>query len=509
MSLRRKMAFATAISLLGSVIAVAASYLRNWMTARALGPDQIGTLLLAVTIINWSVAVLMLGMNVSISKFVAERTSDMPAVRGGARWALRMGAVSGVVGMILIVLAAWPLGHWVFRQEPLTGVLVTLALGVPFAIMLAISNGVSLGLGHVGHQVVANSIAMPLIWLAVVGFAWVLDLGLLSFAAALSVAWLISAAIGFLLAQRAMGTGNARIPHGGSKAIVVVGSAVFVFTVANYLWLWMGNVMLGLFWSPREVGLYALTFQFAFMLTYVIAAVSSFFAPAVASLLAQGSHRQLEMTSNEVGMWCGYGNLPIAITLFIGAEWFLSLFGASFAVTEAQWSLRILAACFLVYSILGAMPANVLSMGGQHKKNAWIEVAMVPLVFVLHMVVSRRLGVVGAAMVTGISLTIVGVLRSLVVRKDFGYWQIRRVDVWRFGAVGVASMLFAGGANYLVQDTPPVAGLLIILIAAVSGELLGLWLVREPLALKLAHEMKVRLTDQRGVAVERSTTVPK
>jgi O-antigen/teichoic acid export membrane protein len=290
---------------------------------------------------------------------------------------------------------------------------------------------------------------------------------------------------------------------------MTVGGAVFVYTVANYLWQWMGNVILGLFWSPREVGLYALTFQFAFMLTYVIAAVSSFFAPTVASLLAHGSHRQLETTSNELGLWCGYGNLSIAITLILGAASFLSLFGASFAVTEAQWSLRILVVCFLVYSILGAMPANVLSMGGQHRKSAWIEISMVPLVLLLHMAVSSRLGVVGAASVTGVSLLLVGFLRSVVVRKEFGYWQVRSGNIWRLGSVGIVSLLCATGASLLMRGAPPVASLAAIFITAVSGELMGLWLVREPTAMQLADEMKRRVISRRGLVAEKPPTALK
>jgi hypothetical protein len=233
-------------------------------------------------------------------------------------------------------------------------------------------------------------------------------------------------------------------------------------------------------------------------------AISNFFGPTVASLLATDRHKQLAIISNELGLWCGYCNLPIAITLLLGSASFLSLFGASFAVIEAQWSLQILVFSFLVYSLLGAMPTNVLAMGGQHRKNAWIEILMIPLVLILHMTVTGRLGIVGAASVTGVSLLIVGILRCIVVRREFGYWQVRGGDIWRFGSVGVVSLLCATSASYLTQGIPPVASLATILIAAGIGELLGLWWMCDPIAMRLAAEMQSLLMGRRVLVADKS-----
>lgn len=494
MSLRRRLAWATSISLAGSVVTALLSYPRNVIMARTLGPEQLGTLTLAGTIVGWAASICGLGLYASATKYAAERVKQPALLRGGVRWTIRVGLLSGLGGALVITLLSMPIGRVLFHQPRLVPVLVILSIGIPFTVLMNIASGVNLGLGHVSFQVVVNSIILPIAWTALVIVVWVGRLGLEAMASAQPAASLVAGLTAYVLAQKAIGAGDCALPKNGPSSILSVGFALFVSSLSYSLWLRMDSLFLGVFWGAHQVGLYTPALQTGTLLTYLVVAISSLFSPTVVALLASNSSGDLQRLYAETSRWSYYGNLPIALTLYVCAFSFLSLFGSDFATPEAVVSLRILVPCLLFYSLVGAMPQVLMSMGGKHKQLAAIEVSLVPTAIVFHLVFTRALGIVGAALSTGCALALVAVMRSVVVRRSFGYWGVQR-SIWKGGVVLAVSALLAQRAYILSGSLHSWQRLVVVFIVAGLAELAMLFAVRDPTATDVWRELaKSRLT---------------
>lgn len=420
-----------------------------------------------------------LGLHISVMKFVAERPGDRAVARGASRWVTGVGLLSGVAGAVLLLASANLIGTKVFGEPSLAGVVAALCLSLPFLNLLNISNGISRGLGRVGNQVLSQSVLLPMIWAGLSAGAWLLQMQVTAFAVVQTVSVAACALFAYLLMRGLIGSGKTVLPPGARGSLFSIGLTLFLSGLANYLWLWMDNVMLGLFWTTQEVGLYALPFQFSYMLTLVMVAIASLFSPSVARLAAAQDFAQLGPLYAEVSLACFYVNLAPAVTLFVSSDVFLSLFGPAFVTPQSVLALRVLAASFLLYSLLGAMSTEMLGMSGHHRTSMQIEGAMVLIALVLHLVLTRNWGVAGAALATGSALLIVSALRLVAVWHKLGL-RLPIVSFWR-GLLALGGTLAAGwGLQGVLHNFNPWVLLGGVLLGVAVVEFAVLVFLRDP-----------------------------
>lgn len=407
MSVRRQLAWATSLSLVGSVVMVALSYPRNLLIARALGPGGLGVLALAVTIAGWATMLFGLGLHSSVSKYASEHRSDGPVLRGGATWALRFGLVTGSAGALLIAGVGFAAGSELWHDPEVGIVLAIVLLSVPASIVTYIASGICLGVGDVRSNVVVNNILQPVLSTGMVVVIAAADLGLHAVAWVISLSSIGAAAVAWARARRAVGRGETRLAAHAPRAILAVGTTLGASSLANVVWLKLDVVFLSAFWGTTQAGLYAPAYQTAYLLTYMIVAISSLFAPSVAAQVASEKFEVLARLYAETTRWCFYGNMTLAVTLFCGADPFLSFFGSQYATADTVLTLRILLVFFLAHSVFGSMATNLLAMGGSHRVLAVIETVMVPIALILHLTVTRSYGITGAAIASGSAMALV------------------------------------------------------------------------------------------------------
>ncbi len=463
---------------MGSMVTALLSYPRNWLMARALGPEALGTYVLGGTIALLGATIFGFGLSTSITKYIVEYSENPVHLRGGARKTMKIGFLSGTIGALILVIVSLPLCKFVFHQPELAPIMIIVSFSIPITILMNIASGISLGLGNVKHQVIVNSILLPLIWTAFVALVWYKKLGLSAMALTIPVSTLVAASLATWFVLRSVGAGPADMPEGGVRQIVSIGLILFVSSLAYTVWLRMDTLALGAFWGPSEVGLYTPAFQASSLLTYMLVAVSSLFSPTVTSLLAKNEKAELGKLFKEMSRWCFYGNIPIALTLYFGAAPFLGFFGRAFVTDISIMTLRVLLAFFLFYSLVGAMPSIVLAMGGQHKNLAKLEILMVFIAGVLHLLLTRKLGIIGAALASGCSLAVVAILRTALVKMVFGFLGFDRT-IWKGIVTVLVGGLIIAGINTVTIAFPALIRLLILAVASVLVEISLLLIMRD------------------------------
>ena len=177
-------------------------------------------------------------------------------------------------------------------------------------------------------------------------------------------------------------------------------------------------LMLGLFRSSEEVGIYKVVANCAFLATFGFLVINSVVAPYFARLYAQGNKKQLQQIVTQSARII-FALAFLAVFMFISfGETILSLiFGTNYATGHN--ALAILALGQLVNASMGPV-SLLLNMTG-HERNTMRGIAIASGAnIILNLILIPPFGVNGAAAATAITLTIWNVLLWWSVRKHLG-----------------------------------------------------------------------------------------
>ena len=177
------------------------------------------------------------------------------------------------------------------------------------------------------------------------------------------------------------------------------------------------TLMLGMFLSAKEVGLYGAALKTAAWVLFILGAVNAISAPLIASLYAQNNYQALQRLVATVARWMFLPALAIAVGLIVFAEPVLRLFGPEFVA--ARGALIILIAGELVNVGVGSV-GYLMNMTG-HQNQALVVISISALVnVVLNLVGIPLFGIMGAAMATAFSMAMWNIWLYCLVVKHLG-----------------------------------------------------------------------------------------
>ena len=177
-------------------------------------------------------------------------------------------------------------------------------------------------------------------------------------------------------------------------------------------------LMLGVFTSASDVGVYNVALQGALLVSFPLTMCNAVLAPNIARLHAQGDHRRMQrlMTTSTLAISAASGTGALVLILF-GRELLGGIFGPAFAVGYP--ALAILAVGQLVNAWAGSV-GLFLSMTG-HEKDTLKGITVAAILNVtLNAALIPPFGIVGAAIATAISLLIWNFLLVVLVYRRLG-----------------------------------------------------------------------------------------
>lgn len=178
-------------------------------------------------------------------------------------------------------------------------------------------------------------------------------------------------------------------------------------------------VMLGLFRSVQEVGIYRAVVQGAVPVALVLTVVNTVLSPTIAELYARGDRERLQRVVTLSARAILAGTLPVALVLIFAGEWLLGVFfGEEFKVGAT--ALSILCLGQLINAGMGSV-GLILNMTG-HERDAAKGIAVAAVLnIVLNALLIPKFGMEGAAAASGLSLVSWNLLMF--------YWVCKRIGV--------------------------------------------------------------------------------
>jgi O-antigen/teichoic acid export membrane protein len=182
--------------------------------------------------------------------------------------------------------------------------------------------------------------------------------------------------------------------------------------------LGIGIIILGLYASNREVGLFGVAMALQLLGNVFLTGVVAIFAPVVVDLYERSETKRLESIYQTINRWVATLSFPIFAVLIVMPTLFAVLLGGEEA-RGAAVLIPILAVGNLFY--VGTGPSGyLLSMTGRPVLNLANSLAGVVLYVALGVWAARDFGAIGVAWVEAIVTVFVNVVRIVEIKLLMG-----------------------------------------------------------------------------------------
>lgn len=410
--------------------------------ARVLGVGDLGLYFLGITIVGLLAVLSNLGLSIGVTRFVAiyNGRNDFRRLKGTVQISVVITLLPSLIMVGIIFLLGDVVSTFIFHKPELGKVIKLLSLSIPFDSLMLIFLAATRGLKLMQYTAYIQHFT----WIGL-RFLFAI-LFILGFGMKLEGAVLAYVVSSFFSAGLAFHYANKFIPFIDKKVVPIFDVRnLLKFSIPMVFSIFFGNltrqidvVMLGLFVSAAEVGLYIVVVRIIVLAEVVFGIFMPIFNPFVTDLYEKKELSKLSNLLKTITRWSVAISFPVFLSLFFFPGLFLYFFGSEFI--QASACLSILAIVHLFSSTSG-LPSSIIFMSGRSDITFKNNSAMLLLNVLLNYLLIPEYGILGAAIATGISLVLIAFIRITEV-----YYLMKihpfTLDLWKPVTAGIISMTF-------------------------------------------------------------------
>jgi O-antigen/teichoic acid export membrane protein len=435
----------TLLNLAGEVAPLIAALVAIPVLLSGIGVDRFGLLGIAWMVIGYA-GLFEFGLGRALTKIVSERmgTADEDDVPGIV-WASLLTMLGlGVVGAILLATAApWMTGlvrmPAELRAEALQAFRI-LAWSLPAIIVSVGLRGVLEALHRFD---LSNAVRLPAGVFAFLGPLLVLPFSTsLVAVVAVLTAGRIAACIAYLaLCVRALPSLRDRVrPQWGTgSGLLAFGGWMTVSNIVSPLMTVFDRFIIGALISTEAAAYYATPYDIISKMLIVSGALSGVLFPTFAGQLLQDRPRASRLFGRSV-TYVFLVLFPVTLVCVAFSREGLTLWVGSEVAGHSAPVLQVLAVAILINAV-ALVPFTVIQAAGRPDITAKLHLIELPLYLALMLFLTRRYGIVGAAIASGIRMTADALCLFAFSRSILGY----KMPVPLIAGVAFLSALTLGG----------------------------------------------------------------
>ncbi len=184
---------------------------------------------------------------------------------------------------------------------------------------------------------------------------------------------------------------------------------------------WTDTIMLGIFKTEKEVGIYNVTVRLSLITSFTLAAINSIAAPKFAEFWGKKDLeglRRIAQQSTKIIFWI---SAPILTAYLLFPSFFMGLFGEEFK--KGAWALVILTIGQFVNAASGSV-GYILQMTGKQKIFQDIILIAVIVNIILNILLIPKYGINGAAIASAFAVTLINIIPFLLVKFYYGFYTL-------------------------------------------------------------------------------------
>jgi len=405
------------IVLIGKIIGKGAKFALQVLLSRVLGTRDYGLYALGFSITSIIGTFSMMGLHSGVVRYGAlyRGVGDISRTKGTFLSAIVISTISSIVGSIVLFILAEPISVGLFHKPGLVNIVRAFSFSLPFYVLMVVLQYCARALQRMQYDVSIRDIFQPLSNLALVSLLFLFGFGLSGAVSGFIGSVALSVVLGFFLLQRAfpeiLGDFS---PSYQVRALLRFSLPVFIIEFLSFLLIQTDKVMLGYFRSAEEVGIYNAAFVVSVQLGLFLVSFNAIFAPLTADLYNRGKIEELDRLYKVTTRWIFSLTFPLFLILSLFSREIMALFGPGFSIGGT--ALIVLSWGQLIDAGVGST-GTILQMSGKQDIDSLNTVFAFLLNVALNFWFVKAYGILGAALATGISVTLINVARLIEVYK--------------------------------------------------------------------------------------------
>jgi len=396
-------------------------FLFTFVIARYWGPDALGVFSLCLTVVTIPTVLGVAGLDTTMVRLIAERSAKGEdfLVRQIYYKAIKVVLISTVVLSAGTFFFASLIADLVFNKIQLTEPIRIASLSItPMALMMLNSQALR-GLKKIREFALFQyslRFLLPLAALIVlmqfsrsnqmVIVAFVI--GIILLAVASTVVILRS----FANSKPPAAPTDIKLRYLFSIALPLLMASFVIFIKGR-----INILMLGIYMSETDVGIFAVALKLATLSTTSVMAVSSIAAPKFAEFYGRADLAGLETVVKQSAKLMFYTSLPFVIAFALFPTFFLGLFGEQ--ITTCVPAFLILICAYLIYGMSGTA-GHVLQMTGKPVVFQNFVMLSTFINIILNLVLIPKFGLNGAAVATLVDMLVWNLSCVFYIRFKYG-----------------------------------------------------------------------------------------
>ena len=202
-----------------------------------------------------------------------------------------------------------------------------------------------------------------------------------------------------------------------SIPLFLAGSMIFIKT-------WIDSIMLGMYRTEYEVGIYSLVVRLAGLVSLPLMAINTIAAPKFAEYYAAKKYADFERTIRYTSKMMFFSATPILISLLIFGKFLMKLFSDEYVVGFSA----LVIICFgQLINVMSGSVGYIMQMTGEEKTFQLITTFTVIIGVILNYYLIPTHGIEGAALATAITTMIWNISLVLYIK-----WKFKILTIYIF-----------------------------------------------------------------------------
>jgi len=468
----RKVFRQSSVYFLASLFSVVIGFFFKMYISNVFGAELLGVFALGMTAVGLVSVFAGLGYDSSLVRFVSKYVAEK-------KWGSLERLVSSTIILVLIVSTLICLGFYFFA-EPISTLFFDepkLSLYLPFfgvfviiSCLGTVADQIIRGLQEVKKSaVITNFYRLPLkIFLCLLFIFY--GFGLKGYVWAEIISFFVSLVMMLLLIKQLAKNWSVfsfqKINFDKKERAYAFN--MFIINVVSLLQRHGDKILLVLFLSTTDLGIYYVILSVSVFIPVVLSAVNSIFAPIISELYSQKKLVELASAFRKMGRYVFVFTFPFVIFLLLFNHQILSYFGPEFSTATVLFNLVVIGElCSISFGSVGMM----LNMMGYEKKMRNISIFTSLLSFVLYYFLISAFGMFGLGLSYLTHRFLINFLATRTLFKKTSICLLNRTHlrvVSSFVALGILIVFL-----FLPSHTYSVAALVFFLVAIYSVFLLA------------------------------------
>jgi len=204
-----------------------------------------------------------------------------------------------------------------------------------------------------------------------------------------------------------------------NKGIVTIAFPMFLTSFMTVIISQTDIIMLGLFNSINDVGIYSIAIKVATLTSFVLVAINSIATPKFSELYHAGKTEVLTKIAQKSSKLIFWVSFPIILVFIFFGKYILSIFGEEFIV--GYYVLILMSLGQLINGIAGSVGSFLNMTGSQIVFNRIIILGGIVNIILNYLFIPLY-GIIGAAIASMISMILWNILASLYIKRKFGFF---------------------------------------------------------------------------------------